>query len=495
MRQCPACGLWNPDVGARCDCGQPLTDAATPTARRRWIVASLFRPTGTIERGSYALIGVLGFALKHNLDRLLATAVFHRPWTVFNYLVVPDSIGSLSALSRADVGFLAALIAVAVPFIWVGVAQTLRRLRAVGWPLGLVVLFFVPAVNLCLFLILALVPSRSRPDERPAGGALSRFDRSIPDDPLGSAVVALVLTVVFGVAATVFGAQILRYGWGLFVGLPFAMGFISVLTYGSRRPRSLGACVTVAMLSVVVLGAALFALAIEGLICLVMAAPIALALALLGGIAGYVIQRGPRAPNQIPMAMLALCLAVPGLMGAESLALPVAPQIAVTTSVIIQAPPERVWPHVVQFTELPPPTEWLFRLGIAYPVRATISGRGPGALRRCEFSTGAFLEPITVWDEPRRLRFTVTDNPPPMQEWTPYRAIHPPHLDGFLRSDGGEFLLTPLPGGATRLDGTTWYRHHMWPVGYWQLWSDAIIHRIHRRVLLHIRRATEHAGV
>ena len=38
--------------------------------------------------------------------------------------------------------------------------------------------------------------------------------------------------------------------------------------------------------------------------------------------------------------------------------------------------------------------------------------------------------------------------------------------------------------------GTTWYRHNMWPAAYWKLWSDLIIHRIHRSVLEHIKRSS-----
>ncbi len=161
------------------------------------------------------------------------------------------------------------------------------------------------------------------------------------------------------------------------------------------------------------------------------------------------------------------------------------------TAVNINAPPEQVWRHVVAFAELPPPTELLFRLGVAYPTRASIAGDGVGAIRQCTFSTGSFLEPIEVWDEPRLLQFSVTDNPPSMQEWTPYATIHPPHLDGFLVSEKGQFLLRPLPGGGTHLEGTTWYRHHMWPASYWQMWADAIIHRIHLRVLKHIKKLAE----
>jgi hypothetical protein len=32
----------------------------------------------------------------------------------------------------------------------------------------------------------------------------------------------------------------------------------------------------------------------------------------------------------------------------------------------------------------------------------------------------------------------------------------------------------------------------MWPAVYWHIWSDYIIHRIHLRVLNHIKQAAEH---
>jgi hypothetical protein len=118
-------------------------------------------------------------------------------------------------------------------------------------------------------------------------------------------------------------------------------------------------------------------------------------------------------------------------------------------------------------------------------------GKGVGAERHCVFSTGAFVEPIQVWDAPHRLKFSVTANPAPMQEWMPYPHVDPPHLHGFLISEGGQFLLTPLPNGTTRLEGTTWYHHGLWPSAYWRLWSDEIIHRIHLRVLNHIREEAE----
>jgi hypothetical protein len=178
-------------------------------------------------------------------------------------------------------------------------------------------------------------------------------------------------------------------------------------------------------------------------------------------------------------------------MGVEHAVQPVPPVYQVKSEIEVEAPPATVWKQVIAFTEIPEPREWIFRAGIAYPIRAEILGSGPGAERHCIFSTGAFVEPIQVWDEPNLLKFSVASNPPPMEEWTPYSKIDTPHLHGFLVSQGGQFLLTALPGNRTRLEGTTWYRHTLWPAAYWRLWSDYIIHRIHMRVLEHIKKAAE----
>ena len=120
-------------------------------------------------------------------------------------------------------------------------------------------------------------------------------------------------------------------------------------------------------------------------------------------------------------------------------------------------------------------------------MRARIFGHGTGAVRHCTFSTGNFVEPIHVWNEPKLLKFGVTSQPEPMTELSFDPRIHPPHLQNYLVSKGGQFLLTPVASGTTRLEGTTWYQHHMWPAAYWQLWADFIIHQIHMRVLNHIK--------
>jgi hypothetical protein len=257
-----------------------------------------------------------------------------------------------------------------------------------------------------------------------------------------------------------------------------------------RKPRTFGQCMGVAFVSFLAASAGLIVFGIEGLGCLIMLLPLALPVALMGAALGYACQRqnlGLDSSRRIIGVMLAV---LPMLMGAESAASAPVPLLMVVSSVEIDAPPAVVWRHVVDFPALPEPTEWVFRAGVAYPMRATIDGVGAGAIRHCVFSTGAFIEPIEVWNAPRLLRFSVVSNPPPMREWSPWR-IHPPHLDGFLISEAGQFRLIELPGGRTRLEGTTWYRHHMWPASYWRLWSDYLIHRIHLRVLDQVKMLSE----
>src|SRR3989441_5514470 len=192
--------------------------------------------------------------------------------------------------------------------------------------------------------------------------------------------------------------------------------------------------------------------ALEGAVCIAMASPIAALLALPGAILGRAVAlRSVGPPARAGFAALAPPLRGPA--GPRQ----AAPSHEVVTAVDIDAPPAVVWRHVVTFPELPPPREWLFRAGVAAPLRARIEGTGVGATRYCDFTTGSFVEPITVWEENRRLGFDITAQAPPMREWSPYRGVNPPHLAGYFRATQGEFRLSPLSGKRTRLEGRTRY--------------------------------------
>ena len=450
----------------------------------------LWRWEGTIGRGPYALIGLIAFALKHNLDRFVASFVFGRKWGIFNYWTSPFGPATPVSAVEEHRSLIAALLALAVPFIWLGVVLTTRRLQSIGWPTWLVVFFFFPFLNLVFFLLLCTLPA-ARVEEL-SENPRRWLDAVVPDHPVGAAALALLLANLVSVPMVWLSTVVFQdYDWGVFVGVPFFQGFASVLIYGYREPRPFAGCFVVSSISMLLTGALLLAVALEGLICIAMFLPLAAPLVWMGAIAGYLIQRGRPRLATASQVFPVLVLVMPAMLWVEWRQMPEPPVFAVSTAVEINAPPQTVWRNVVSFAELPEPEDWAFRVGIAYPIRAEIEGSGPGAERHCVFSTGSFVEPIEVWDEPRLLKFSVTSNPPPMEEWTPYDEIHPPHLEGFLASNGGQFLLEPLGEGRTRLVGTTWYRHSMWPAFYWRWWSDELIHRIHLRVLRHIKRQAE----
>jgi uncharacterized membrane protein YhaH (DUF805 family) len=448
-------------------------------------IHDLWTTEGEIDRGPYFAIGFTLMAIKYNLERFIAGEFFHRPWSILaQYLHAPQI--DPRSFEGDDKTFFTLIVLMSLPFIWTGVALTVRRLRSTGLPVALVALFFAPIINLFFFLLMAALPRASRP-EQPSSFA----DRLIPRSPVGSAILVVLAGGALVLAMTQFSSALLKgYGWGLFIGLPFVLGLFSSLVYGHHQPRSLTECIAVASFSVVFSCIVLFAAAVEGAICIAMAAPLALALAAMGAVLGYLIQRRP-GPSSHSAALLLVLLGVPALMGAERIDGIVEPVLPVVTSIDISAPPETVWRNVVTFSELPAPAHWIFKLGFAYPTRATIVGHGVGAVRHCEFTTGPFVEPITVWDEPRLLKFSVTSQPSPMKESSWYPDLHPAHLDDYLISKGGQFRLEPLPGGGTRLTGTTWYSHAIRPGWYWRPMSDWIIHRIHDRVLTHIKSLSE----
>jgi uncharacterized membrane protein YhaH (DUF805 family) len=454
----------------------------------------MWRWQGTIDGKTYAIAGCTAFLLKFLLDKFVAFAVFGRPWFLWSYWQPLGPDVRVNAIHPDTQVFAGTLLILALPFIWLGVTLTVQRLRDAGKPLWLVVFFFVPVINLLFFLLLCIMGSHSAPAQREAAPwpETRMLDRWIPRSTLGAAAASIGITIAIGSMFTVLGTAVLRsYGWGLFVALPFCLGLFSVLVYGYHEPRSYSSCMAVSLVPIALLGAVLLLVMIEGLICILMAAPFALALSAFGGMLGYTIQAGYWLHKGTPAMLSIVFLFTPAFQSAEHWAKLQPETYEVRTAIEVNAPPEKVWNQVVAFAEIPPPKELLFRAGIAYPIRAEISGHGVGAVRHCVFSTGPFAEPIEVWDEPRLLKFGVTANPAPLNELSPYGNIQPPHLHGYFVSKQGQFLLTALPGGRTRLEGTTWYQHTMWPARYWHLWSDYIIHRIHLRVLQYIREVTE----
>jgi hypothetical protein len=301
---------------------------------------------------------------------------------------------------------------------------------------------------------------------------------------------AVGLTSIIAGLLTIWGIYgIGEYGIALFILTPIFIGASSTIFYGLKKEITKKEAWNIGLLTLVVFTAGLLIFTIEGIICIVMAAPIGLLFTWIGSLIGYTIVS--KTPGKAPTIMLILIAVIPAMAFFEQDSEPTL--TAVVTSIEINADPQTVWKNVVAFPQLDEPTEFIFKTGIAYPINATIEGTGVGAVRHCNFTTGSFVEPITVWDAPNLLKFDVDDQPEPMKELS-FWDIDAPHLHDYFVSKQGQFKLTKLPNGKTLLEGTTWYYHNIRPAFYWQLWSNYIVHKIHERVLRHIKKNAELAA-
>ena len=475
----------------------PPMSTRAPTPRPpglRGVMRLWFAFEDSVGRRQYLLTGLALVIIKYALEAAIVygvTGVFWDPVAFFNPVL---SMRTKAVPNAPDWLFLA-LAVLSLPFMWVGISMSVRRAVDAGLSAWVGLVFLVPGVNWILMLALSVLPAKEGAYWQTTAGGPYRVGPPPTiakalhiDSGLRAALVGVLSAVALGlgmVGLSVYALGI--YGTTLFFVTPFVMGAGSAFVFNYPHARTLGSTIGVALMATVLAGCALLLFALEGVICLAMAFPIAAVVAVLGAVVGRAIATRT-ATTLAQTATMLLC--IPFLAGAET-KVQATPTYEVITTIEVDAPPDVVWRHVIGFGELDPPAEWVFDTGIAYPMRARLEGEGPGAVRYCEFSTGPFVEPITTWDPPRRLSFDVAAQPPAMTETSPYRHIHPPHLDGSIRSRRGEFRLVELPGGRTRLEGSTWYELSMFPDVYWKFWSDGLLHRIHVRVLEHVKKNAE----
>jgi uncharacterized membrane protein YhaH (DUF805 family) len=370
---------------------------------RLWF--TLRDPVGPRE---YLWSGLSLMVFKYMVDATVIWLALHRFWSPMAYFI-PSLALRDPFLRKSPDWLLWAMVLWTLPFLWIGVTMTLRRAVDAGRSPWLCFLFFVPLVNYLVMLWLAFEPTRTPEAWNKRGPATDGHGW------LRRAAFAILVGNAVGAGLLLFCLFVLRpYGVGLFLGVLFMLGAVTAFYFNRDEARDPGRSLHVVLAALFVMGGTLVLFALEGVLCVAMAVPIAVPLALFGGLLGQDIAQ--RAPGSAAHAWL-LLLVLPGLVGLQATTEPT-PLRVVVSAIEMRASPERVWEHVVTFAELQEPPRWFFRLGSAYPKRASIEGHGIGAVRRCEFSTGAFVEPITAWEAPWRLAFNVAAQPPPLAEWS-----------------------------------------------------------------------------
>src|SRR5688572_27056570 len=295
--------------------------------------ADLWTWRGSLDRGAFLFWGIVLFAIKYNIDRLVSWQWFGRRWSLLDYHRAGEYLWQ-PIPSTGDSRYFALMLAISLPFMTAGVLLTLKRLRSVQLSPWLVLLFFVPVIKIIFFLLLCLLPSRDVrvPREEVPGGLKGFFGRFIPRSAVGSATAGIVFATGTSAISVWIGTTVLReYGWSLFVGLPFTLGFLAVLIFGYHERRSFWSCIGVSMIATAVAGLALIVVAIEGIICLIMAVPLAAIMALVGGCAAFQIQRAEWWQGR-PTQVFCVAIIAPLLMWLEYFQPAPLPMFTVTTS-------------------------------------------------------------------------------------------------------------------------------------------------------------------
>ncbi|MBW4890462.1 hypothetical protein KXQ82_12070 [Mucilaginibacter sp. HMF5004] len=252
------------------------------------------------------------------------------------------------------------------------------------------------------------------------------------------------------------------------------MGMISAwfwkeLELQSRRSLwySVQNCFYAIVLSAVFLG--------EGVICLIIVSPLIFCFVIVGkGIGDAIFKKDNITLNVSVFGLLAPIFIADSLSKHQY-------ENMVSDSIVINAPPAKVWKNVVAFKPIKQkPNFWLFQIGMPSPMATTVTGYYKGAGRKCIFSNGyVFGEKIVSFDPGKDLTFDIIDQP------------RDPEIMGHIDIERGQFLLKDNGNGTTTVTGNSWYKLYVFPVWYYDIWAQSITRNVHLRVMEHIKELSE----
>lgn len=272
-----------------------------------------------------------------------------------------------------------------------------------------------------------------------------------------------------------------------FIGVvPFVMGILTVWRIEPLRPwkRAL-----LPWGSVLIAMSAATLLSLEGAICLIMAMPLMLAGATLGGFAELLVRRLARGRAAGSTALVVM-LVLPWASGAVERSRPAAIEIRrVESRIGIAAAPEAIWDRIASVPEIRPgerhvsPIHWM---GFPHPLAATLSHPGVGGVRRATFERGLmFVETITEWAPGRTLAFTFHANTDSIPRTT--LDVHVTVGGEFFDVLEGRYEIVPVAPGRCELRLSSRHRLSTHLNAYSALWSDYVMGEIQRTILAVIR--------
>jgi hypothetical protein len=363
---------------------------------------------------------------------------------------------------------------------WALALLSFRRANWAGHGHAISLFAMIPSLQMLAVAAMLVLPKAKPVEIEIAEETVSQ----VPPVLLGVLSGVSIIVGATVISALTFGA----YGWGLFVMTPFLVGVTTA--YFANRWYEISSVQTInAVIMAGFLGSlALLMLALEGLACILLIAPLAAVLAILGGLIGRAMARNRDSKTQ-PLMSIAL---LPLIFAVES-AIPPSMTMETQQSIEISADRNSVWKALTSDAPVDKPAGLVGFAGLAYPIESHLVGSGRGAERLGVFSTGLSRERVTRWEPGVSLGFRVEKQPPAMEEMSPYRKVHAPHLEGYFDTTQTSFTLRTLPNGSTLLTARATHILRIDPVLYWEPIARWAIKQNVNRVLADIKaKATFH---
>lgn len=272
--------------------------------------------------------------------------------------------------------------------------------------------------------------------------------------------------------------------------LPVVLGVISAMLL--EPGRGVGSAMLSAGRAAMLCLAVALVVGWEGSLCLIMAAPIYLSMAMFGALIGFPFRQHRHRGSTERRFALGLCALLPLLSASLETTLPLPVQERVVeNSIEIVATPEQVWPQIARVSKITEPQEsFFFTMGFPRPVEATLSREGVGGVRHASFERGLlFLETVTVWDPPRRLAFAIEVEP----DHTPLTTLDAHVTVGGRYFDvlSGSYRIEPIGARRVRLHLASNHRVSTRFNFYTSLWSDYLMGEIQQNILRVLKQRCE----
>ena len=284
----------------------------------------------------------------------------------------------------------------------------------------------------------------------------------------------LILAVMVGVstaaACGLGGFFLIRDDTGsmggvLFLLLPLITGFVTAIV--ARHRNVLIASLIIGLL---LCSTFLFAMGAEGLVCVIMSAPlIAVGLAV-GALLGWlfrksVIDKSNKSGTLTLIVFLVLPMFLMGANTAERASRRTPRAQTVTDSLIVNQSPEAVWNELKNMDSVTASKGFLMKIGLPVPVSCKTEGEGVGGKRTCYFESGYIEERITEWNSPNSMKFEITASDIPGRPWLAFRDA-----SYEIKRENDHTIITRSTTIVSRLS----------PAWYWRRLEAVGVHTEHR---------------